>query len=126
MNIKKCGKIQGTTVFLVLVFLLVSMLVFDSTMRRGAPTLDVSIEELVLEDNHFSLTASQGGNSGRSFRHSSYEIEGDALYVTLFSGLVYGGFRADRMRVDIRGSELNPVRLVYLRNGTAAKLLYTK
>ena len=46
--------------------------------------------------------------------------------MTLFSGLVYGGFRADRMRVDIRGSELNPVRLVYLRNGTAAKLLYTK
>lgn len=99
---------------------------FDRAMRRGAPTLDVSVRDVILEDGHFSLTASQGGNSGMAFRRSSYEIEDDALYVTLFSGLVYHNFRADTLRVDIRGGELDAVRQVYLRDDSTAKLIYAK
>jgi len=109
-----------------LALLTVSIWSFDSAMRRGRPTLDAAVENVILEDGYFSMTASQGGNSGTSFRRSGYEIEEDTLYVTLFSGLVYGDFRADRLEVSIQDDGLKEVRRVCLRDGSALKLIYSK
>ncbi len=120
--------VVSTRIAVLMAVVLLMLLVggIDRIIRRGAPTLDVSISEIALENGHFTMTASQGGNSGTSFRHSAYEIEDDTLYVTLYSGLVYGGYRADTMRVDIQEDELNEVRQVYLRNNSAQKLIYSK
>jgi len=98
----------------------------DSAMRRGKPTLDAAVENVILEDGCFSMTASQGGNSGTSFRHFDYEITEDALYVSLFSGLVFGDLRADHLEVSIHDGGLSGVRQVYLRDGDAAKFIYSK
>lgn len=114
------------SLLLALVLLAAPALGFDLAMRRGAPTLDVSVEDIVLEGGRFSMTASQEGNSGTAFRRSAYEIEGGALYVTLFSGLAYGGSRRDRLDVEIQDSALNGVRQVYLRDDPNARLIYSR
>lgn len=118
-------KKSGVLLLVALVLLTVPVLGFDLAMRRGAPTLDVSIEDMVLEDGRFSMTASQGGNSGPAFRRSAYEIKDGALYVTLFSGLVYGDFCRDRLDVEIRDNALNGVRQVYLRDNLNTRLIYS-
>ena len=120
-------RVSDWKIGLLVVGLLVMLLIaFDGNMRQGRPTLDVDVREVVLESGHFSMTASQGGNSGTSFRHSDYEIEDGALYVTLYSGLVYGDYRADVMQVDIRTDGINAIRQVYLRDGSVKKLIYSK
>lgn len=113
-------------ILVLLVLLAMPALGFDAALRRGAPTLDVSVEDIVLEDGRFSMTANQGGSSGTAFRRSAYEIKDGALYVTLFSGLVYGDFRQDRLDVEIQDSALDEVRQVYLRNNLNTRLIYSK
>jgi len=113
-------------VLLAVVLFTVSIWSFELTIRRGKPTLDAAVEDIILEDGFFSMTASQGGNSGTSFRHFDYEITEDALYVTLYSGLVYGDFRTDHLEVSIQDDGLREVRRVCLRDGSALKLIYSE
>lgn len=111
---------------LILVLVIALMLGFDLSMRRGTPTLDAEVEDIHLEDGRFSMTAGQGGNSGTSFRRFRYDIQDDALYLTLYSGLVYGSFRGDSLDITIRDEGLCEVRRVYLRDGFNTKLIYLK
>lgn len=122
----KLWKKPGILVLLVLLLFAAPVLGFDLAMRRGSPTLDISVEDVVLEDGRFSMTASQGGNSGTAFRRYGYEIEDGTLYITLFSGLAYRDFRQDRLNVEIQDDALNGVRQVYLRDNPNTKLIYSK
>lgn len=92
----------------------------------GPLALDALTENIVLEGERFFTTANQGGNSRMSFRQASWKIEDGALYVTLYSGPVYGDYCGDRLSVDIQGGGLSEVRQVCPRDGSSAKLIYMK
>ncbi len=42
------------------------------------------------------MTASQERKSAETVRRAAWEIEDDTLYITLFSGLVQGGYCQDQ------------------------------
>lgn len=109
-----------------LALLAAPVLALDFASRRGSPTTDVSIENLALEDDHFSMTASQERKSATTFRRANWEIEDDTLYITLFSGLVRGGYCQDKLNVDIENDALREVRQVCLRDHSFSRLIYSR
>lgn len=120
----KTGRISGMAMLFLGICLLAAFLLgVHLYMERGRPTLDVMVSDAVLENDRFSMKVSQGGNSGTSFRRSRYAVEDDTLYVTLFSGLVYGNFRQGEMTVQITDPALENVRQVCLRKGSTEKLV---
>ena len=89
---KRSGRAFLWTLVLLMLPIL-ALLGLDFASWRGPPTLDVSVEDLILEACRFSMSASQGGNSGTTFRRASWEIEDGTLYLTLFCGQARGDFR---------------------------------
>ncbi len=115
-----------TLSLMTLVLLATPVLALDFASRRGSPTTDVSIENLAIEDDHFSMTASQERKSATTFRRANWEIEDDTLYITLFSGLVRGGYCQDELNVDIENDALREVRQVCLRDRSFSRLIYSR
>lgn len=111
---------------LMLALLAAPFLALDFASRRGNPTTDVSIENLVLEDVHFSMTASLERKSATTFRRANWEVEDNTLYITLFSGLVRGGYCQDRLNVGFENYALRDVRQVCLRDGSFSRLIYSR
>ena len=111
---------------LMLVLLAAPFLALDFASRRGSPTTDVFIKNLVLEDTHFSMTASLERKSATTFRRANWEIEDDVLYITLFSGLVRGGYCQDKLNVDIENDALREIRQVCLRDRSFSRLIYSR
>lgn len=117
---------RAWALYLTAVLLITPLVYLELSSRRGHPTMNVSVHDVVLEDGRFSMTASQNGNSGSSFRRATWKIEDGALYVTLFSGLVRRDFRQDTLDVEIEDSALEDVRQVFLRDGSDTKLIYSE
>ncbi len=123
-------KIRGipfaAMLLLTLIFLAAPWLALDFASRRGSPTTDVSVESLALEDGCFSMTVSQEEKSASTFRRAAWEVKGDTLYITLFSGLVRGGYLQDTLNVEIQDGALREVRQVCLRDRSFTKLIYSQ
>ena len=58
------------------------------------------------------------------FQRATWEIEDHALYITLFNGLVCGGYLRDRITVGFENEALREVRQVCLRGCSSTRLIY--
>lgn len=123
---KKRRVLKAAALPLALMMLIVLILFFDFASRRGSPTLDVTIEDLELADNRFTMTAGQEGNSGMSFRRYNWEIRGGTLYITFFCGLVRDDFGRATMDVEIEDDDLRKVWQICLRDRSSTKLIFSR
>ncbi len=85
---------------------------------------NIEVDNVELSESHFKANMIHL-SSGNSFRKYEYKIEGDGLYITVWSGLVNKKYSAGEMNIQIE-NDLKNVNLVYLIDGKRKKMIYNK
>lgn len=85
----------------------------------------LSASNAALAEDSFSVQLSMD-TALRLFKGYRYQVEADALYITVYSGSFYTSFRCREgpLTLRIEDAALAGVEQVYLRNGTSVKRIY--
>lgn len=113
---------------LLLIILLILVSINCWNFKKTSYTSDytnILVENVRLTETYFE-TNLRYLTSGSSFRKFKYEIKNDALFITVYSGLVSKKFPNSEEYIRIE-KDLNGVNLVYLKDdNNNRKLIYSK
>lgn len=111
--------------FLIVILVLGLYILWFFFHQRSTPTTYLMMREvrLVKEQD----TAVLRGNitmNAKSYRSYSYSVEGDALYVTVYNGLVNFIDKYNVFDIEIKDAKLKNVQSIYLRHGKTTEKIF--
>lgn len=107
-------KKKAPVVILVLVILIIVVIIINLVSGTVLSAAELAFEDVQLSETSFYTKASFL-SSGKSLRRYTYKIENNALYITVYGGLVNKQFPKGDFVIDIQDNLLD-VSIVYLRN----------